>query len=695
MFLCPRDDQSRLITNIFSEIICSTFVSLNLLSPTVIIQFIQNKRLIMPHPIWSPNPTRVATANITRFRKEVSDQWSVALTDNDALWRFSIEEREKFWESVCKFASLSAKTWGGTVLKQDEKLSNEQWFPSARLNFAENLLRYRGNQDALVFRGEDKVERRLSRDELYRSVSCLVQAFRKAGLTKKDRVGAYISNIPEAVIGMLACASLGATWSSCSPDFGVDGVIERFGQIKPKILITIDGYFYNGKRIDIRSKIRDIIKRLPSVQKVIVVPYSEIAPDISSIKNAKIFSDFVRGCLAKDIDYEYVPFNHPLYILYSSGTTGKPKCIVHGGGGILLKHTVEHTLSTDVKEGDRIFWFTTCGWMMWNWIVSGLAFGATILLYDGSPFYPNGNIIYDFAEAERMTLLGTSAKFIDACKKAALSPKNTHDLATLKCLGSTGSTLAPEAFDYIYEHIKTDLHLQSMSGGTDIAGCFCGGDPTRPVWRGEIQTPTLGMAIDVYDQNGQSMPSGKGELVCTKSFPTVPKFLNDSDNVKLTAAYFKRFPKVWTHGDFVEWTDTHGLIIHGRSDATLNPGGVRIGTAEIYRQVEKLDEVLESIVIGQDWKNDVRIVLFVVLREGNNLDDKLITKIKHQIRINCTPRHIPARILRVSDIPRTKSGKITELSVRDIIHGREISNKEALANPDVLNEFQNRKELEI
>jgi len=649
----------------------------------------------MSRPLWTPSPERIAAANMSRFLDRVNAEWSANLADTRALWRFSVDEPEKFWTSVRDFGELKAETWGERVLVDGDKMPGAQWFPDARLNFAENLLRHRGDAEALVFRGEDKVERRMTRDQLHDAVSTLAQALKAQGVGVGDRVGAYVANMPEAVIGMLATASLGATWSSCSPDFGIDGVLDRFGQIEPKVVIAVDGYFYNGKTLDIRSKVAAIIEQLPSVQKVVVIPYGAPDGDVSMIPNAVGLADFTGAFTPGEIDYAYVPFDHPLYILYSSGTTGKPKCIVHGTGGMLLKHVTEHMLSSDVREGDRVFWFTTCGWMMWNWLVGGLAFGATLLLYDGSPFYPDGNVVYDYAQAEDMTLLGTSAKFIDACNKAGLTPIETHAFPALRCLGSTGSTLVPEGFDYVYEKIKSDIHLQSMSGGTDLAGCFCGGDPTQPVWRGEIQGPTLGMAVDVFDPDGNHMDRGKGELVCTKPFPTVPVFLNDPGGKRLHDAYFARFPNIWTHGDFVEWTEHGGMVIHGRSDATLNPGGVRIGTAEIYRQVEKLDEVVESIVIGQSWDNDVRVVLFVILRDGLELDDALTVKIKRQIKDNCTPRHVPQRVVQVTDIPRTKSGKITELAVRDVVHGRAIHNMEALANPEALEQFADRPELAV
>ncbi len=494
----------------------------------------------MTAPLWTPSAERIAAANTTRFRAAAEARWSVALPDSRALWRFSVNEREKFWTSIIEFADLKAETWGDKVLVDGDKLPGAKWFPDARLNFAQNLLKQRGTGDAIVFRGEDKVRRRVSHNELHEKVSRLAQALKAEGVGIGDKVGAYIANMPEAIIGMLATASLGATWSSCSPDFGTDGVLDRFGQIEPKVVIAVDGYFYNGKTLDIHPKLEAIVKQLPSVRRVVVVPYASETPDISAIPNAERFDDFIGPFAERELDYAQVPFDHPLYILYSSGTTGKPKCIVHSTGGTLLKHASEHLLASDVKPGDRVFWFTTCGWMMWNWLVSSLAFGATVLLYDGSPFYPDGNTVYDFAQDERMTLFGTSAKFIDACNKAGLKPIETHDFAQLRCLGSTGSTLVPEGFDYVYNNIKKDVHLQSMSGGTDIAGCFCGGDPTLPVWRGEIQAPTPGMATDVFDPDGQ--PGGsrrKGRTGLHQRLPLrADGSWNDPTATRIHAAYF-------------------------------------------------------------------------------------------------------------------------------------------------------------
>lgn len=649
----------------------------------------------MTEPLWTPTPEQIDAAKITELRRLVNERWQLDLPDSTALWQFSVDERGKFWRTIIDFCDLRAETWGERDVVDADKLPGAKWFPDARFNFAENMLKRRDNGEAIVFRGEDRVRRRMSFAELYDAVSQLAQAFHAEGVGPGDRVAGYLPNMPEAIIAMLAAVSLGATWSSCSPDFGLRGVLDRFGQIEPKVLVVCDGYFYNGKTHDIREKTADLVAQIPSIQRVVVVPYASAEPDIGGIRNALHLADYAGNHTPADIQFAQMPFDHPLYILYSSGTTGQPKCIVHEAGGMLMKHTVEQVAQFSIGPGSRVFWFTTLGWMMWNWLVGNLAWGATLLLYDGSPFYPDGNAVWDYAADEKMTLFGTSAKYIDACNKAGLRPMDTHDLSALRAIGSTGSTLVPEGFDYVYESVKTDVHLASMSGGTDIGGCFCGGDETLPVWRGEIQAATLGMATDVFDDDGNPVAGVKGELVCTKAFPAVPTFLNDDDGARIHEAYFARFPNVWTHGDFMERTEHGGFIIYGRSDATLNPGGVRIGTAEIYRQVEKLDEVVEGIVIGQEWDHDVRVVLFVVLRTGLTLDDDLSAKIKNQVRANCTPRHVPARVVQVPDIPRTKSGKITELAVRDVVHGRAIKNAEALANPEALEHFKDRPELTV
>jgi acetoacetyl-CoA synthetase len=626
--------------------------------------------------------------------EEVESDWNITIADFASLYRFSIDETEKFWQSFKDFAGVIAETWGTVVLEHGDHMPGARWFPGARLNFAENLLKRRDEGDALIFRGEDRVRRRMSYAELYAETSRLAQAMREAGITAGDRIAGMMPNMPETVIAMLAATSIGAVWSSCSPDFGVDGVIDRFGQIEPRMLFAADGYFYNGKAVDCLGKLGEIVPRLPSLEQTVVVPYTRERPDLDPIADAIGWRVLVADYEPGEIAFERLPFNHPVYVLYSSGTTGIPKCIVHGAGGTLLQHMKEHVLHCDIKPGDRVFYFTTCGWMMWNWLASALAAQATLLLYDGSPFYPSGNVLFDYADDERMTLFGTSAKYIDALNKAGLKPRETHQLAALNTMTSTGSPLAPESFDYVYRDIKANLHLASISGGTDLIACFVCGNPIAPVWRGEIQTPALGMAVEVFDPDGHPLRSEKGELVCTKPFPSMPVgFWNDRNGGKYRAAYFERFPGVWHHGDFVAFSKHGGIIIYGRSDATLNPGGVRIGTAEIYRQVEQLDEVVESIVVGQDWDHDVRVVLFVVLREGVHLDDALVGKIKGHIRSHCSPRHVPAKVIQVRDIPRTKSGKITELAVRDVIHGREVNNKEALANPEALEFYKRLPEL--
>ncbi len=650
----------------------------------------------METPLWRPSAARVAAANLTRFMSEAGQRWGVALPDYAALHRWSVEHPEQFWDAMWDFGGIVAERKGNRVLDDGERMPGARFFPEARLNFAENLLHHGTAQgDAIVFWGEDRVKRRLSHAELYAAVSRLAQALKAEGIGPCDRVAGYLPNMPETVIAMLATAALGAVWSSCSPDFGVKGVLDRFGQIEPKALILAEGYYYNGKAFDCLEKGRAILAQLPSVRRAIVVPYTRAAPPLDGLPNAVMFADYIGPYKGTAIAFSRQPFDHPLYIMYSSGTTGAPKCIVHGAGGTLIQHLKEHLLHCDVKAGDRVFYFTTCGWMMWNWLVSGLAAGATLLLYDGSPFHPSGNILFDYADAEGMTLFGTSAKWIDACHKAGLEPMRTHRLASVRTMTSTGSPLAPESFDYVYAKIKEDICLSSISGGTDIVSCFVLGNPIGPVWRGEIQARGLGMAVDVFTDEGRPAPIGeKGELVCTKPFPSMPiGFWNDPEGQRYRAAYFARFPGIWCHGDYAARTPHDGVVIYGRSDAVLNPGGVRIGTAEIYRQVEQVPEVLESLVIGQDWQGDVRVVLFVKLREGVRLDEALVGRINQQIRANASPRHVPAKILQVADIPRTKSGKIVELAVRDIVHGRPIKNAEALANPEALELYRDLPEL--
>ncbi|MHB1374458.1 MAG: acetoacetate--CoA ligase [Thauera sp.] len=654
-------------------------------------------------PLWSPSGERIASANVTAFRLAAEKRWGVALPDYDALHAWSVAQPEQFWVSVWAGDGVGGGVIGERgerVLVDGDRMPGARWFPDARLNFAQNLLRSRDAHDAIVFWGEDRVMNRMSHGELYRAVAHFVAALKEQGVVAGDRVAAYMPNMPETVIAMLAAASIGAIFTSASPDFGVQGVLDRFGQTEPKVLIACDGYYYGGKTVDVLGKLGEIVGQLPSVKRVVVVPYVHAEHDLSHVPHARMYADFIAPYhFVDDIEFAELPFDHPLYIMYSSGTTGVPKCIVHCAGGALLQHLKEHKLHGDVKPADRVFYFTTCGWMMWNWLVSALAAEATLLLYDGSPFAGDNQILFDYADAEHMTHFGTSAKFIDAAAKFGLKPRETHKLDTVRAMMSTGSPLVAEGFDYVYRDIKADLQLSSISGGTDIISCFVLGSPVLPVWRGEIQCRGLGMAVDVWDDDGKPVRGEKGELVCSKPFPVMPiGFWNDADGSKYHAAYFDRFPNVWCHGDFCEITAHGGLVIYGRSDATLNPGGVRIGTAEIYRQVEKLHEVVESLVIGQDWPpqnpNDVRVVLFVKLREGLVLDEDLVKRIRQTIRDNTTPRHVPAKVLQVADIPRTKSGKIVELAVRNVVHGRAVKNQEALANPEALAHFRDRAELQ-
>jgi acetoacetyl-CoA synthetase len=658
----------------------------------------------MRDPLWRPEKTRAAQTTLGAFSVWMASRAGKPFADYDELHRYSTQYPAEFWSALWDFAGVLGDKGTPPYLVDVDKLPGAQFFPGARLNFAENLLKHAdGAGDALVFWGEDKVRRRMSWHELREEVSRAAEALREAGVTAGDRVAAILPNLPEGIVGVLAAASIGAVWSSCSPDFGVQGVLDRFAQIEPKVLIACDGYYYNGKAIDIADKLSQVAAKLPSLRAVIVVRYLGRDKDVVQGLNsslihrsarAQTWSDAVHARTARPLQFERLPFSHPLYVLFSSGTTGMPKCIVHSAGGTLLKHLCEHKLHADIKPGDRVFYFTTLGWMMWNWLVSVLGSGATLLLYDGSPFYPDGNILWDYAQSEKASLFGTSAKYIDAIKKAELRPGRSHDVSSIKTVLSTGSPLAPDSYEYIYDAVKPDVHLASMSGGTDICGCFVLGVPTKPVYVGEMQGPALGFAVEVFDEAGKPQAHGKGELVCTKPFPSMPiGFWNDPNNEKYRATYFARFPNTWQHGDFAEWTEHGGMVIHGRSDATLNPGGVRIGTAEIYRQVELLEDVQESIVIGQDWKGDLRVVLFVILKPGLALDDALRDRIKKQIRSGASPRHVPARIIQVADIPRSKSGKISELAVRDIVHGRDIKNREALANPEALDIYRNIADL--
>ncbi|ACP24131.1 acetoacetyl-coenzyme A synthetase [Sinorhizobium fredii NGR234] len=637
-------------------------------------------------PLWVPDAETLAQSPMAEFIAWCEQRFGRRFPDYDAFHKWSVTERGDFWTAVWEHCGVIGER-GSQALINGERMLEARFFPEAKLNFAENLLRGSGGDAALIFRGEDKVRYRLSWDELRSLVSRLQQALKARGIGVGDRVAAMMPNLPETIALMLATASLGAIWSSCSPDFGEQGVLDRFGQIGPKLFVVCDGYWYNGKRQDVDAKVRAVAKTLGVP--TLVVPYAgDSAGLAAAIDGGVTLPDFIAGFEARPLEFERLPFGHPLYILFSSGTTGVPKCIVHSAGGTLLQHLKEHRFHCGLKEGERLFYFTTCGWMMWNWLASGLAVGATLCLFDGSPFYPDGNVLFDFAAEERFAVFGTSAKYIDAVRKGDLTPATTHDLSALRLLTSTGSPLSPEGFSFVYEGIKSDVQLASISGGTDIVSCFVLGNPLKPVWRGEIQGPGLGLAVDVWNDEGRPVRGEKGELVCTKAFPSMPvMFWNDPEGAKYRAAYFERFDNVWCHGDFAEWTPHDGIVIHGRSDATLNPGGVRIGTAEIYNQVEQMPEVAEALCIGQDWQEDVRVILFVRLVPGVVLTEELSQAIKTRIRTGASPRHVPAKIIPVADIPRTKSGKIVELAVRDVVHGRPVKNKEALANPEALDLF--------
>ncbi len=641
--------------------------------------------------LWQPSKQRIEQSNLARLMK------AAGISDFDDFYNFSINSPEKFWDLVRRDGGLVAAHWGEKVLEKGGAMPGAKWFGDARLNYAENLLQGPdgdGNSDAIVFKGEDKVSKRLSWNQLRAEVSRLSQALKKAGIKPGDRVAGYLPNMPEAVIAMLATTAIGGVWSSCSPDFGVEGVVERFRQIEPKVFFAAEGYYYGGKRFDCMEKLLNIQKKLPTLIQTIIIEYTQTADNIETLDNAVTWDGFIHGMHAKEIEYAHLPFDHPLFIMFSSGTTGVPKCIVHGAGGTLIQHVKEHLYHCAIKPMDKVFYFTTCGWMMWNWLVSALASGATLMLYDGSPFHPGPQALFDYIDTENITFFGTSAKYIDALKQNGFSTSKSHKLENLKTIASTGSPLVAESFEYVYQNIKADVQLASISGGTDIVSCFILGNPIGPVRRGEIQTRGLGMAVDVFNDDGLPVRCEKGELVCTKPFPSMPiGFWNDPDGKKYGAAYFERFPGIWHHGDFIEITESGGIIVYGRSDATLNPGGVRIGTAEIYRQVEQLGEIVESIAIGQQWQGDVRIILFVVLAAGATLDENLVSTIKRQIKEKCSPRHVPAKIIAVSDIPRTRSGKITEIAVRDAVAGNQIKNKEALLNPEALANFTGLDEL--
>jgi acetoacetyl-CoA synthetase len=650
----------------------------------------------MKTALWTPSKQQIASTLISEFAAQAGQVSGSDLSQYDDLWEWSVQDKSAFWSTLWDFADVVGEK-GAIALQNGEDVKNAKFFPEASLNYAENQLRQTGAGDAIVFCAETGERMVWSWDQLHQTVSSMQQALSANGVGVGDRVAGFVPNSPYAIAAMLATASLGAVWSSGSPDFGFNGVNDRFGQIEPKFLICAEHYYYNGKKFDCLDVASELADAMPSVQNLIVFPYLDDAVDVTGATDKAIsWSDFTAIYPPAVLTFERVAFDAPLFILFSSGTTGLPKCIVHSVGGTLLQHLKEHQLQTDIQPNDRFFYFTTCGWMMWNWLVSGLSSGATLILFDGSPFYPDGNRLSDIAEAENVTQFGTSAKYIDACAKGDIKPNTRHELKHLRTILSTGSPLAPESFDYIYKDWKADVCLSSIAGGTDICGCFTGGSPISPVYRGECQKRYLAMDVQVYDDSGKIQSDGPGELVCQGPHPSQPiGFWRDETGERYHDAYFAKFDNVWHHGDFVEITDTGGAVFFGRSDAVLNPGGVRIGTAEIYRQVERVDAVLEALVIGQNWDNDVRVVLFVRLRDGITLDDELIKTIKSEIRANATPRHVPAKVIAVSDIPRTKSGKITELAVRDVVHGRIVKNTDAMANPEALDLYKDLPELSV
>ena len=645
--------------------------------------------------MWQPTADQVPITEMDKFRCQINEKFNLQLESYEDLHNWSVTNISEFWGEMWGYGDIIYSEPYKEAVDDLTKMPGAKWFSGARLNYAENLLRFRDNKIALVFQGEDQQVRSLTYAELYDAVARLAHALREAGVVPGDRVAGFMPNMPEAVIAMLATASIGAIWSSSSPDFGIKGVLDRFSQIKPKVLFAANGYGYNGKTFNSLEKLESILNELPGVEKVVVVPFTEEKADISTIHNGIHYEDFISAVDVPELVFEQLPFDHPLYIMYSSGTTGLPKSIVHSAGGTLIQHMKELQLHTDLKREDTIFYFTTCGWMMWNWLVSSLAVGATVVLYDGSPFYPNHNAMWKMIQDLGVTVFGTSAKFIAACQEAELIPGTEFNLSKLRAILSTGSPLVEENFDYVYKEIKEDILLASISGGTDIISCFALGNPTLPVYRGELQCRGLGMNVYSYDSSGNSLMDEKGELVCTSPFPSMPiYFWNDPDGVKYHDAYFGEFSGVWTHGDYITVNEHGGVMIFGRSDATLNPGGVRIGTAEIYRVVEALPEVADSLVVGQKWENDERVVLFVKMNKENELTEELVERIRKAIRLECSPRHVPAVVLSVEDIPYTINGKKVEIAVKKIIHGDEVLNKDALANPESLDLYREIMDLE-
>jgi len=652
----------------------------------------------MTTALWQPSAQRINDSNMQQFMLHMNAKHQLNMQSYADLHAWSVDDIAIFWDEIWQLSGVVAQHKGDTVLNQGNRMPGAEWFPEAKLNYAENLLKHRDTATALVFCGENGKRLELSYADLYLRVAQLSSALRQHGIQAGDRVAGFMPNVIDTVVAMLAASSIGAVWSSCSPDFGINGVLDRFGQIKPRILFTTDGYLYNGKKLNSLERVAGIAAQLNSIERIIVCDHVDTRADLSVLEAAvpgkAVHLNAFIDAEATEVEFTPMNFADPLYVMYSSGTTGVPKCIVHSIGGTLLQHNKEHILHTDVKRDDVLFYYTTCGWMMWNWLVNGLSVGCTVVLYDGSPFKQPA-IMMDMAEQEKVSIFGTSAKYIAAIEKAGIKPAQSHDLSNLRAILSTGSPLAHESFDYVYTDIKQDILLASISGGTDIVSCFALGCPILPVYRGQLQCAGLGMAVEIFNDDGHPVQQEKGELVCTKPFPSMPiYFWDDKDGRKYHDAYFDQFENIWAHGDYGEITAENGIIIHGRSDAVLNPGGVRIGTAEIYRQVEAVAGVQESIVIGQSWQDDVRVILFVVLKPGIQLDDELVKTIRQQIRSNTTPRHVPAKVIQVADIPRTISGKIVELAVRKVVHNELVKNKDALANPEALDLFANLPELQ-
>jgi len=644
--------------------------------------------------LWEPSKERISNSNMKRFMDIINQKHGKSFLEYKDLYQWSVENIPDFWTSMWDFAGIIASKPYDRVIDDVEKMPGAKWFEGARLNFAENLLRYRDGQTALIFKGEDQDTIRMTYAELYDEVARLAASLKEAGIQKGDRVVGFMPNMPQSIIAMLAATSIGGVWSSCSPDFGIKGVLDRFGQIRPKVIFTANGYSFKGKRLDCLERISDILKDLPSIEKVVVVPYTEPDPDISRVPKAVHYRDFISPEKGLEIKFEQLPFDHPLYIMYSSGTTGLPKCMVQCAGGILVHQLKEMILHTDMRRNDTIFYYTTCGWMMWNWLTSALGVGATLVLFDGNPFHPEPGALWKMAQDEKISVFGTSAGYITALQNAGVKPGKTYDLKNLRTILSTGSPLSMENFEYVYQDIKPDVQLASISGGTDLNGCFALGNPMGPVYSGELQCRGLAMKVEAFDENGKPVINQQGELVCTAPFPSMPiYFWDDPNGKKYYNAYFDVYPGIWRHGDFIEINDHGGVTIFGRSDATLNPGGVRIGTAEIYRQMEQLDEIEDSVVVGQDWKNDVRVILFVKMAPGYELTDEVKKKIVNTIRINASPRHVPAKILSVPDVPYTLNMKKVELAVKKVIQNKPVLNKDALRNPEALDFYAGFKEL--